>query len=139
MTLIIQWILALYGISEKERVNVLVKMCVRVEQHSNSISFCGKKIPITAGTMPWVQRDDYHLLTMEQVVPVRLHTEHNMLKSSIHHKLKFAPTPISLCSQKDKSTEHLQQGCPFHKALREGVWSLCAIMTTRETTATFTT
>ena len=76
-----------------------------------------KKTLIRALTIPRSQRDDYHLLSRkQQVILVRLRTEHYRLNSHMHGKLKLAPSPTCACAQEERTTEHVLQRCPLHKA-----------------------
>ena len=79
------------GISGNEQEDILAKEGVRGEQHGRNVSFSEKKILVRALTMPWSQRDDYHLLSREQqVVLVRFRAGHIRLNSHMHGKLKLA-------------------------------------------------
>ena len=105
------------------------------EQHNNNVSFSEKKdysTQIRALTVPKSQRDDYHLLSLEQqVVLVRLGARHNRLNCHMHCKLKLASSPTCLCGQEDQSTEHVLQRCPLHKFARADVWPVSTPLTTR--------
>ena len=80
---------------------------------------------------PRSQRDDYHLLSLEQpVVLARLRTGHNRLISHMHSKLKLASSPTCPCGQEDQTTEHVLQRCPLHKAARD-VWPVRISLTTK--------
>ena len=79
------------------------KESARGEQHNSNVNSSEKKTLIRVLAMPRSQRDDYHPLSWEQqVVLMRLRTRYNRM----HRTLKLVFSPICLCGQEDKTTEH---------------------------------
>ena len=60
-----------------------------------------------------------------------LRSNHLLLNSHMHRKLKLAPSPTCPCGREEQTAEHVLQRCPLYEATREDVWPVSTSLTTK--------
>ena len=98
----LQWLPAHGGLSENEQSDTLAKQGTQTEQPGANVSYQENAIITKARMMPSQAKDACHLLSRpEQVIMVRLRTEHNRWNAHMHNNLKMVPSAASLFGEKD--------------------------------------
>ena len=73
--------------------------------------------------MPSQEKDAYHLISRpEQVIMVRLRTEHNRLNAHMHKQLNMVLWAACPYGEEDQTKEHILQTCKRHDQKRYAAW-----------------
>ena len=116
---VLQWIPAHYGISDNEKADELAKRGANMQQENLPITIKQKQNMFRVKKI----HDDYHKLDRaDQVILIRLRTEHNRLNAHMYKKMKLIPSSMCICNIEDKTTEHILQRCPNHTNIRNQLW-----------------
>ena len=105
-----QWIPSHCGIPGNEKADQLAKEGAAEDQPDIPITYHQKKQMIKSIRKPQTPtQDDYHIMNRsEQVVILRLSTEHNRLRSHMYTNSRLATPP---CGQAAQRAKHILQEC----------------------------